>query len=296
MLYEKSNRPIVSLTSGADRLDVIPSLGGSIGGWYVDGQAMLRAASPASIAAGDPYGMASFPLVPYSNRIGNGTFEWDGRVISLARNFFPEPHSIHGVGFELPWTVRSQAAGKIVMHLMHRPSAGWPWPFEAEQTISMSAGLLNLELRALNLADRPVPLAFGHHPYFPRAGASLQFTAQGVWLMSDDGLPSLLVKPFDKFDYSSRMPVARGDIDHCFTDWDGTATISWHDRPRALKITASGELSTAVVCIRSNLDGFCFEPVAHATDALNRGKYSTMPIVEPGASFDSRIELRAVPA
>jgi galactose mutarotase-like enzyme len=41
-------------------------------------------------------------------------------------------------------------------------------------------GALLLELTALNLADRAVPLAFGHHPYFPRGGASLKFRARGL--------------------------------------------------------------------------------------------------------------------
>jgi aldose 1-epimerase len=294
MLVEKSNRETLTLTSGGDRVDIIPSLGGSIGGWSVDGQLMLRAASPLSIAAGDPYGMASFPLVPYSNRIGNGRFEWDGKVIALARNFSPEPHSIHGVGFELPWTVRSRAADRIVLDLSYRPGAGWPWPFEAEQTISLGQGQLLLELRAVNRHDRPVPLSIGHHPYFPRDGAHLQFKAQGVWLMNDDGLPSLLVKPFGKFDYATMTSVTRGDIDHCFSGWDGKATIAWRDKPLALEISASNELSTAVVCIRSDVDGFCFEPVAHANDALNRRKDSSMPIIEPGSSFSASIAFRSV--
>jgi aldose 1-epimerase len=296
MLSEKSNRETITLTSGVDRCDVIPALGGSIGGWSVDGQPMLRAASPVSIAAGDPYDMASFPLVPYSNRIGNGKFEWEGKVIALARNFSPEPHSIHGVGFELPWSVRSRAPDRIVLYLSYRPGAAWPWPFEAEQIISLDRGKLLLELRAVNRADRPVPLAFGHHPYFPRDGAYLQFKAQGVWLINDDGLPSLLVKPFGKFDYSTISSVTRGDIDHCFSGWDGAATIVWRDKPLALEIKASHELATAVVCIRSDVDGFCFEPVPHTNDALNRRKDSSMPVIEPGGTFGARIEFRAVEA
>lgn len=294
MLVEKSNRETLTLTRGADRCDVIPALGGSIGNWSVDGQVMLRAASPVSIATGDPYGTASFPLVPYSNRIGNGKFEWDGKQIGLARNFSPEPHSIHGVGFELPWTVRSRADDRIVLELDYRPGAAWPWPFEAQQIISLGEGTLLLELRAVNRHDRPVPLSFGHHPYFPRDAAHLKFKAQGVWLMNDDGLPSLLVKPFGKFDYSSMAPVARGDIDHCFTGWDGTASIAWRGKPLAVEITASAALSTAVVCIRSNVDGFCFEPVPHANNALNRQKDDSMPIIEPGDEFSASIEFRAV--
>ena len=103
-------------------------------------------------------------------------------------------------------------------------------------------------------ARRPRPRA---RPAHPRVG--------------DDGLPCLLVKPFDKFDYATAMPVARGEIDHCFVGWDRMAEITWPDRPYAdLQITASDALTCAVVCVRSDLDCFCFEPVAHSNDALNR--------------------------
>ncbi len=295
MLHERSTAEILTLSSGADRCDIVPALGGGIGSWTVNGQPMMRSASAASIAAADPFGLASFPLVPYSNRIGDGRFEWDGQPVSLARNFSPEPHSIHGVGFERPWSVQSRSADSVVLELMHRPGAAWPWPFRAQQRISLAEGRLTIDMSAVNLADHPVPLAFGHHPYFPRDGARLRFRAQGVWMVGDDGLPSLLVRPFDKFDYSNEMPVTRGDIDHCFTGWNGSAYIAWRDKSLALEITASRELPNAVVCIRSDLDGFCFEPVPHVNDALNRrDPQSAMPIIEPGKAFSANIRFRAV--
>jgi aldose 1-epimerase len=295
MLNAKTKFEMVTLACGADRCDIIPALGGSIASWTVDGQPMLRAASAASIAAADPFGVASFPLVPYSNRIGNARFEWQGQRVNLVRNFPPEPHAIHGVGFERGWNVESRSADSIVLSFSHRPGAAWPWPFEARQRISLAAGALDVEMSAINLADRRVPLAFGHHPYFPREDAILQFQAQGVWLVGNDGLPSLYVKPFDKFDFTAAAPVARGDIDHCFTGWDGVARIRWPNKPLALEITASEELRCAVVCVRNDVDGFCFEPVPHVNDALNRlDRASGMPVIEPGKAFAANIRFRAV--
>ena len=295
MLHEKSPIDILTLSHGTGRCDLIPSLGGSIAAWTVNGQEMMRSASDFSIATNDPFGMASFPLVPYSNRIGNGRFEWDGKRYALARNFPPEPHTIHGVGFERPWQVRARAADSVTLALYHRPGASWPFAFEAQQRVTLSDGALAIEMSAVNLADRAVPLAFGHHPYFPRGGAVLKFRAQGVWLVGDDGLPSLLVKPFDKFDYSNATSVARGEIDHCFVGWDRMAEIAWPDRRLALEITASEALPCAVVCIRSDIGGFCFEPVPHNNDALNRqGRDYAMPVIAPGKAFTASIVFRAV--
>jgi len=287
---------VLALVSGGARCEVFPSLGGSIGSWTLDGQPLLRSASPASIAAADPFGMASFPLVPYSNRIGHGRFEWAGRGLTLAPNFLPEPHAIHGVGFMQPWSVIAHSAGQLTLELSYRPGAGWPWPFRAQQRFSLANGELTLDLQAVNMAAFAVPLAFGHHPYFPREGATLQFRAQGVWLVGPDGLPALKVAPFDQFDFSIAKSVERGNIDHCFSGWTGTARVEWRERPWALDIEASPNLTYAVVCLRPDLDGFCFEPVPHANDAVNlRRDVSAMPVVEPGEVFRARIRFRAVP-
>jgi aldose 1-epimerase len=142
-----------------------------------------------------------------------------------------------------------------------------------------------------------VPLGFGHHPYFPRAGAGLKFRAQDVWLTGDDGLPTMRVKPFGKFDYKEGMSVTRGDIDHCFTGWDGRASIYWPDRHLGVQIEASDSLHCAVVCIRNDLDGFCFEPVPHMNNAANRqDRDHAMPVIAPGQSFTASIRLRVVSA
>ena len=295
MILDSPAIETLTLTRGAARCDILPHLGGSIGAWSVNGQEMLRVAGKSGVAAGDPYATAGFPLVPYSNRIGQGRFEWDGKLVSLARNFPPEPHAIHGVGFERPWVIQTRSSDSVLLSLRHRPDASWPWAFEARQRLTLTDDLLILELSAVNLESQPVPLAFGHHPYFPRSGARLTFHAQGVWLVGDDGLPSEPVKPVGQFDFSRGLPVEHADIDHCFTGWNGVAIIAWPDKAQALGIAASRELCNAVVYIRRELDAFCFEPVAHVNNALNGGDpESAMPVIAPGESFNASIRFRAI--
>jgi aldose 1-epimerase len=285
----------LTLVRGADRCDILPQIGGSIGAWVVEGQSMLRAASAAGIAARDPFEMASFPLVPYSNRIGDGWFEWDGKRIELARNFPPEPHSIHGVGFERDWYCSARTADSILLTLFHQPDSGWPWAFEARQRITIAERELTLDLTAVNLASRPVPLAFGHHPYFPQSGARLAFHARGVWLVGEDGLPSERVKPSGKFDFSTATPVEHGEVDHCFTGWTGPARIAWQGKPLELEVSGSWTLPSAVVCIRNGADGFCFEPVPHINNSLNMpDREPAMPIIAPGKAFSASVRFRAV--
>jgi aldose 1-epimerase len=295
VILDPTATEILTLTHGAARCDMLPQVGGSIGSWSVNGQEMLRPASEAGIAARNPYATAGFPLVPYSNRIGQASFEWRGKSVALARNFSPEPHAIHGVGFERPWQVQTRSSDSALLRLMHRPDAAWPWAFEARQRITLSDDLLVLEFVAVNLESQAVPLAFGHHPYFPRSDARLTFHAHGVWLVGDDGLPCELAQPAGQFDFSRGAAVENADIDHCFTGWNGVAIIAWPDKALALAITGSRELSSAVLYIRRGLDAFCFEPVAHINNALNRAdRESSMPVIAPGESFEASIRFRAI--
>jgi len=109
-------------------------------------------------------------------------------------------------------------------------------------------------------------------------------------------MPSLLVKPFDKFDYSTSMSVTRGDIDHCFTGWDGSARIAWQGQPLALDINASPELPNAVVWHPQRSGRVLFRTGATCQRCGEPpDRASGMPIIQPGAAFTASIRFRAVP-
>jgi aldose 1-epimerase len=295
VLVDSNVTEILCLRHEDARCDVLAHVGGSLGAWTVGGQEMLRSVAASGLTARDPYATAGFPLVPYSNRIGAAQFEWQGELIRLARNFSPEPHAIHGVGFERRWQVLTRTDDSVLLSYRHRPDTSWPWAFEAQQHIALTEDMLSLDLSAVNLAAHAVPLAFGHHPYFPRRGAHLTFHAHGVWLAGADALPTQMVKPAGPLDFSHGAAVEDTEVDHCYSGWNGVARIVWPEQPRALAISASRDLGSAVVYSRRGLDAFCFEPVAHVSNALNRpNDASSMPTVAAGESFTASIRLRAI--
>jgi aldose 1-epimerase len=284
---------IIELTVGGSQLQVVPHLGGSLLGWTVDGQPMLRTADAAAIAASDPLGCASFPLVPYSNRIGFARFTWQGQVVQLQPNFAPEPHSIHGTGWEDGWQVSGQSADTLALQREHRPDGRWPWPFLARQQLSLSESGLALALSVTNLADVPAPLAFGHHPYFDAGSAQLRFSAGSLWLPGPDGLPARSLPPPPDFDFSTRRAVAGHDIDHLYASWDGSADILWPDRPLALQIRS--DMPCLVIYIPQGGDAFCVEPVPHITNALNLPEHGPqIASVAPGETCHTHIRLDAI--
>jgi aldose 1-epimerase len=280
----------LSISAGESVCTLCPAIGGSLASWHIGKQAMLRTVT----APIGPLDMASFPLVPYSNRIAAASFEWAGQPISLTKNFLPEPHAIHGVGWKRGWAVEQHSADHITVALNHDADDDWPWPFTARQMVTVTAHQLTLDLSVQNLADCAVPLGFGHHPYFDKAGASLRFDADEVWMSGEDCLPTSPQPLRGDFDFRTETRVAGRSIDHGYSGTAGGAHIEWEGRPLALDIISP--LPAAVVYVPEGGHAFCFEPVPHIINALNLpGAEPAMPIVASGASYQTSILFRAVP-
>ncbi|MFM2021686.1 MAG: hypothetical protein RJB02_1394, partial [Pseudomonadota bacterium] len=177
---------VLAIRAGHSICHAAPGLGGALASWEVDGQQMFRAAAEQDIASGNIAGCASFPLVPYSNRIGFGRFDWNGRTVKIEENAISRPHAIHGVGWQESWAPVHHGAADLTLQLDFAGDARWPWPFRAEQQIELIEDSLILRMKATNLADEIAPLAFGHHPYFDAKAASLQFSAGLFYESGDD--------------------------------------------------------------------------------------------------------------
>jgi aldose 1-epimerase len=286
---------MITLNDQGSQCAISPQHGGSIVQWTVNGQEMMRRSDEVAIASNDPLQLASFPLVPYSNRIDHGRFSWDGQAIQVQPNFAPEPHAIHGIGWKRPWTVGSTTANMCELTMDHKADEHWPWDFSASQRFTLVDGGLHMDLSATNLSDEPCPLAFGHHPYFDADRASLQFNAASVLMNTADALPLSAAAPTGSYDFHDGAPVAGRDVDHCYANWDGKARIEWHDCPLALNITS--DQPAVVVFIPKGSSAFCFEPVPHVNNALNRPDLvPAMPTIATGQAFTSTTVFQSVPA
>lgn len=285
---------LITISDGDSVCTLRPDLGGSIISWSVAGQDMLRRAGDAALASGDPLSLASFPLVPFSNRIGFARFNWNGQQVDIEPNFPPEPHAIHGIGWTQSWEIGERSPSHCALNLMHSSDERWPWFFSASQKLRLTENGLELQLNATNLADEPVPLAFGHHPYFDQAGAELSFNATSVFMSDALSLPTHAVQPTGMFDFSVNGALTGRDVDHCYAGWDGHARITWSGRPMMLDIKS--DMKATVVYVPKDGNAFCFEPVPHINNALNRpGDILPMPIIAPGESFNSTITFEAIP-
>lgn len=287
----------LDLVRGDQRVRIVPEIGGALAGYGIQhGGAYIDLMRPTDPASSDVLDFACFPLVPYSSRIRQGRFRFGGREIQLPLNFGAHPHSIHGHGWQQPWTVIAQQAHATTLDYDHAADA-WPWAYRARQVIALDGDGLMVELSATNLSESPMPIGLGFHPYFPRAReARLKANVGAVWRMDDEVMPIERVELPTGLDLPGGVALSGVTLDNGFEGWDGATLIEWPDLGIKLELTASPLLARRlVVYAPAGEDFFCVEPVSHMTDAFNRadqGEPDTgMRVLEPGEAVSACMRL-----
>jgi aldose 1-epimerase len=290
------DREVVALLSDDFVVEVAPSAGGSITRYAWNGGSspleLLRPAAADDLAVGTATGMACFPLVPFSNRVRNGKFTFRGRAIQLEPNFPPEPHAIHGHGWQSVWEVVDRSETELAIAYSHEAD-GWVWPYRAEQHYSLSSEALEVMISVTNTGTDAMPAGLGLHPYFVRTpGSRLETKVESVWLSDEGSMPTDLVPVPDEWDLEGLDPN-EVSLDHNFAGWSGNAVIDWPDREARLILTAGSPLEFLVVFTPPGEDFFCVEPVANTLDAFNlvsQGRTDVgSSVVEPGERLAGRV-------
>ncbi len=267
----------LTAASGGLRCDIRPDLGGCVAGFWLGGEAVLR--SVAGDRLENVRGSANFPFLPYSNRMGQCTLSWRGQAHRLRSNFDDSPHSLHGNGWQRPWTVHEQSRDRVVMALAHIPDSDWPFAFDCTQTISLEGGGLQLALAFTNRAPAPAPAGLGWHPYLARRpGARLAFNADARWDTDAGGLPqgSVAVAGLD----AACDTLA---LNNCFDGWRGVAEL----QDSVMITRVASDLPRLLVSTPAGRDFVAVEPVSHVPNAFNSpdAEAQGMRVLTPGETL-----------
>lgn len=278
----------LTLRSAGWEATVRPEVGGSLASLTFDGREVLRTMPEGSAS---PLDAACFPLVPYCNRIRDGRFEWDGQTVQLPANFPPEPHSIHGLGWQRAWTVAAGAGFKCALRHSYDGGGAWPWAYDAEQRVRLGSHGCAITLAVTNRGDTAMPCGVGLHPYFRRRPETrVRFAATGMLEVGADMIPTGAVGPLDRFaDWPERARLPAVTVDHCFTGWSGTAEVA--DDLGTITIEARG---APFLHLYAPADGsaLCLEPVSHSPDAPNRALHE-MIVLPRGCTASVTLRITA---
>ncbi len=257
-------------------LDVLPDLGASILNLKAaSGRPVMRPVDLANVQTSSQ--CASFSLLPYSNRIRDAHFTFQGREIQLRVNT-KDGLAQHGDVRNRPWQVRPKGDGVLVCSFNSQDFAdiNWPWAFTALIEYRLSGPHFDTTVTLTNVDSSEMPAGLGLHPYYHRKqdgpdGKKLDpllgFGAGLAYDTDERMLPTAGPRPLrPEEDYRTPHAVGERTIDRGYTAWDGTARLDWG--VRALTITADNVYSHLIVFTAPD-GSLALEPVTHATDAFN---------------------------
>ena len=259
--------------------EIAPAIGGSLAAFFSPATASqpridwVRPTSEAALREGSPLGLASFPLVPWCNRIRDGRFEWEGQQISLPPNEDGTPHTIHGIGWRRPWRVMARERQHLDLAFEESGNGAWPFPFAATQRYALDAAGLTVTLAVRNTGAGSMPAGIGHHPYFlhRRDGPGTRVTAsvRAMWLSGAEVMPTTLSTTSPELDALRHgMRLDCFELDNNFTGLAHRARVDWPDG-HALQLESEPPLDHFVLYTPAQHDFFVMEAVSNCTDWLN---------------------------
>jgi aldose 1-epimerase len=297
--------PLVTLENGALRLAVLPEAGASVvelslrlaGAWTP----VMRPTPPEAVESRNSSDMASFVLVPYSNRIRDARFVFEGREYALRPNT-ADGHTIHGDVRKRPWKVAAVEADRARFSLDSRAFSdlNFPFPFAVELSYALAGDRLETEAVLTNTGDASMPAGIGFHPYFQRSfGAAdeaveIEAHVAGAY---PELLPKTGPRPLEpREDFARSRPIGDTDLDTCFAGWDGHARITWPQSGVVVEMEADAPLRHLILYTPPGKPFFAVEPVTNANDGFNllaRGvPGSGVEVIAPGESLRARFRIR----
>lgn len=214
---------------------MIVEVGGGLRSYSVDGVELVDG-YPADGMATSARGQV---LVPWPNRIEDGSYEFEGRRLQLPLTE-PEAHNaIHGLVRWAAWSVRTHEPDRAVVEHVLRPQPGYPFTLSLGIEYTVSADGLTVRTTATNLGDEACPFGCGAHPYLtvgtPRIDPlALRLPARTVILSDGRGLPveRAAVEGTD-YDFREARPLGATVLNNAYTDLergdDGLARIELRD-------------------------------------------------------------------
>lgn len=298
---------------GCDRihLELDPDLGAGISDLSLlspqgDPTPLLRRAP--SLGFGSEQ-MGCFLMAPWTNRIRDARFSWDGRVHQLRSNH-GDGTAIHGDVRDRPWRIRhrSPMSATLTFDSLEHEQVNFPFPFHSRIRYEVAPNRVEIDFEVTNASDRPVPMGCGLHPYFMRR------------LWNDDDRVELTVPLEGRHPVQNCLPTAPAQADEITRRLSGggplgdlqlddvfrvnalDAAMHWPGSGVRARLTASSPAQHVVIYTpRSGQDSpsprewFCVEPTTMINDGFNLAgagwRDTGVSVCEPGRSLTLRVQL-----
>ncbi|SCX29635.1 Aldose 1-epimerase [Agrobacterium sp. DSM 25558] len=269
------------LKSGRLHVQVSPHGGAIRGASYEDIDVLM--------AAGGPQGdMASFPLVPFGNRVEFNRFQIGDQIHWLQPNS-TDPLYLHGDGWLRDWQVEAVDDEAIDLTLRQKPDHITPYDYTARQRISVDNDTLRLDLSVTSMAADPMPFGLGHHPFFIRTPLTrITASVADCWSERDGHLPGGKDALPHDLNLTAGSALPNRFLNNAFGGWNGRASIDWVDLGLAAEIDTTPHHN--VLMLYAPLDRqefFCLEPMTHLPNGHHMTNFGGLALLHQGMTIHS---------
>lgn len=250
-------------------------------------------------------------LFPFAGRIRGTSFAFEGKRYELEAGD-GQGNAIHGFVLNRPWRVTERSDSRVAgafqasqddPTLLER----WPADFRITADYHVAGNTLVTEYRIENPDEKPLPFAFGTHPYFrvPLGGSSaaecrVRAPVQFNWELEGLLPNGRTASPPAAGALARGMAFGAMQLDNvfgglAFENHRCTATLGDPQSKRTMTMTFDDQFTTCVVYNPPHREAVCIEPYTTVPDPFSlraQGIDPHLRILRPGESFCTRIEIR----
>ena len=238
--------------------------------------------------------ISGIPLLhPWANRLSGFGYTFDGSAVAFAPgspDIYLEEHGLplHGLRQAVSgWEIVERGEQRLVAGREFRDVAEFPFDHRIEVAAELSASTLTLTT-TITARSRPVPLAFGYHPFLqlpgvPRAQWEISLPVSDRLLLDERLVPTGERAPAGDLD----GPLGERTFDDGFTLDALRGPFVLSGGGRRIEVAFEAGYPYAQVFAPKLADVICFEPMTAPADALRHSPDA----VAPGASFSARFSV-----
>ena len=250
----------------------------------------------------------SYILGPWSNRIADARFEFDGATHEMRANF-PDGTAIHGDVRGRPWRVTQEQDDFVEATLDSSDFDDFNFPFDVffRHRLRLIGERLRVELDVENRDTRRAPVGLGFHPYFRRRLTPLdedvlvRVPAKKVYPLERCLPVAPAIDAAGELDLRTLVPLGDRQLDDCFTELeDNIVRLVYPGTRVEVRFEIDPVFSHVVVYSPRKSNGeasdfVAIEPVSNVNNGFNlmaRGWPQTgTKVLEPGETWGGAWDL-----
>jgi aldose 1-epimerase len=285
----------IEIATGNERA-VIAGVGGGLRSYYADGRELLDGYDAAEMSSSG----RGQVLIPWPNRLQDGSYEFEGSHHQLPLNEPERRNAIHGLVRWATWSASERETHRVVMEHVLYPQPGYPFALRLSIEYSLLSGGLRVRTTATNIGNATCPFGSGAHPYLTLGTVSidpviLRVPARTVLRSGERGLP-IVAETVEDTEYDFRKPKRIGSarLDHAFTGLDrhedGLARVELLDPHQGTQVSLWVDASYPYLMLFTgdplpyvHRQSLAVEPMTCPPNAFRTGE--ALIRLEPGSSF-----------